>query len=86
MPISDIILNSPYVLVTLANSPAGIVPSGSTNLVFGYVERVNELCDSVLVGEYVFFDRDTAKAVQYGSTVYYLVDETFNLFKEIPPP
>lgn len=86
MPVPPIILNKPYVLVTLANSPNGVIPIGNTNLVFGYVELINDLCDSVSVGEYVFFNRNDAKAVQYGSTIYYLVDETFNIFKEQTPP
>ena len=71
-------------LVTLVNSPSGIQVSENTNLVFGFVWMINDLCDSVEVGEYVFFDITKANAIQYGSTIYYLVDEALKIFKDIP--
>lgn len=83
MPTPNIILNAPYILCTLANSPGGdILPVGNSDLVFGYVEMINSLCDSVSVGEFVFFNIKDAKAIQYGSTIYYLLDESFNIFKQ----
>lgn len=84
MPL-DIILNKPYLLVTLSNSPAGIVPTSSTTLVFGVVVMAYATCDSVAVNDFVLFNQIDAQSVMYGSTVYYLVDESFSFLKEPPP-
>lgn len=81
MPTPNIILSKPYILVTLAESSIGIT-SQKAGFVIGYVQMVNSLCDSVIIGERVMFDITTAKAFYYGSTQYYLVDEALKFFKE----
>jgi hypothetical protein len=81
-----IILNKPYLLVTLANSPSGIVTNGETTLVFGLVNMIYATCDKVRVNDYVLFNQAKADSVMYGSTIYYLVDEAFSIFKEETPP
>lgn len=73
-------------LVTLGPSPTGIVTSGQTTLVFGFVNMKYDTCDSVAVGETVLFDQTKAQTVQYGSTIYYVVDEQFISFKQLPLP
>lgn len=85
MPL-PIVISKPYLLVTLANSPTGIVTTGKTTLVFGLVDMVYATCDNVQVGDFVLFNQDKAESVMYGSTIYYLVDEAFSFFKEIAPP
>lgn len=85
MPI-PIILSKPYLLVTLSSSPTGIVTREDTTLVFGLVDMKYETCDKVNVGDFVLFNQKKAESVQYGSTIYYIVDEVFSFFKQIPPP
>lgn len=83
MPTPPIILSKPYVLVTLSESGNGIT-SQLSGFVFGYVEMIYDTCDDLVVGQRILFDIKTAKALYYGSTQYYLVDEAQKLFKEDP--
>lgn len=85
MPI-PIILNKPYLLVTLSGSPTGIVPNEKTTLVFGLVDMIYATCDKTSVGDFVLFNQNKSDSVMFGSTIYYLVDESFTVFKQIPPP
>lgn len=83
MPTPNIIIESPYVLVTLSASPSGVIPN-KAGFQIGYVEMVNQLSDTVAVGQYVMFDMTQAKSFIYGSTQYYLIDENNLLFQENP--
>ena len=84
MPLPDIIISSPYVVVTLSASPTGVVPN-SKGFVIGYVEMVNQLSDKVATGQYVMFNKELTESFIYGSTVYYRVDENDILFQENTP-
>lgn len=76
-----IILSKPYILVTLSES-SNLITSQRAQFVFGYVEMIYDTCDDVVVGQKVLFDINTSKALQYGSTIYYMVDEQHKFFKE----
>lgn len=86
MPTLPIILSKPHLLVTLGESPTGIVPVGDTNLSFGQVNMKYATCDNVAVDDWVLFDITQAKSIMFGSTIYYLVDDALFLFKEPPFP
>lgn len=79
-----IILSSPYILVTQAESSLSVT-SQTSDFVFGYVEAVYDTCDDVTVGQRILFAPKFSKALLYGSTLYYLVDEAHKLFKEPIP-
>lgn len=85
MPVPDIILNPPDVLITLSSSPSGLVPY-KAGFQIGYVESVYDTSDSTTVGQYVMFDINNSKAFIYGSTIYYKISEQEIFFKENPPP
>lgn len=78
----NIILNAPQLLVTPGVSPSGIVPVGSTGLIFGQVQQKYDTCDKCNVTDWVLFDIATAKQVMYGSTIYWVVNDSLYLFKE----
>lgn len=84
MALPDIILNSPYILVTLSSSPTGVIPQ-TAGFVIGYVEMVYDTSDKTVVGQYVMFRQIKAESFLYGSTIYYRVKEENVLFKENPP-
>lgn len=71
-------------MVTLSQSSYGLV-SQKAGFVFGNVEAIYDTCDGIVVNERVLFDIIEAKALYYGSTQYYLVDEQHKLFKEPQP-
>jgi hypothetical protein len=81
----DIILNKGQLLVTLAYSGEGVTSEGS-QFVFGYVEMVYDGCTKTEVGRKVYFPFVQARQILYGSTMFFLVDEIFSLFKEPTPP
>lgn len=85
MPAPPIILSRPYILVTASESVLNI-QSEKSGFIFGYVEAVYDTCDDVTVGQRVLFAPKQDKALLYGSTIYYLVDETHKLFKEPVAP
>lgn len=85
MPL-NIILNAPQLLVTLGASPSGIVPVGETTLVFGQVQQKYDTCDKCNVFDWVLFDQTQAKQVVFGSSFYWIVDDSLYLFKELPIP
>jgi len=84
MPLPDIIISSPYIVVTLSASPTGVI-ANAKGFVIGYVEMVNKLSDKVTLEQYVMFNVEKAQSFIYGSTVYYRVDENDILFQENPP-
>lgn len=81
MPVPPIILAKPFILVTSSQSTIGIT-SQTSDYIFGYVSAVYDTCDGVTVGETVLFAPKDSKALLYGSTMYYLVNEAHKLFKE----
>lgn len=82
MSIPTITLSKPYILVSLANSPQGIAPLGNTEFVFGLVQDIYDTCDTVVVGNYVYFDLSKALGITYSNTNYYLIQDTFKVFSE----
>lgn len=83
MALPDISLSWPYVLVTLASSPKGIIPQ-KKGFQIGYVEMVYDTSDNTVVGQYVMFNTEDAEAFLYGSTIYYRVKEENILYRENP--
>jgi hypothetical protein len=81
MAAPPIILSKPNILVTVSDSTVNLV-SQSSGWVFGYVEAIYDTCDDVTVGQRVLFKPKADNALLYGSTIYYLVNETQKLFRE----
>lgn len=81
----NIILGKGQLLVTLSYSGEGVVSIG-TDFRFGYVEMVYDGCTKTEVGRKVYFPFKEARQILYGSTMFFLVDEIFSLFKEPTPP
>lgn len=82
MAIPTIVLAKPYVLVELQNSPQGINPYGNTDFVFAIVRDVYDTCDTVSVGDYMYFNLKEALGITYSGTNYYLVKDVFLIFKD----
>lgn len=83
--VPNIVLNKGQVLVTIgAGSTIGLT-STTKDFVFGYVEKIYSTCDVATVGDTVLFPLAQSRQIQYGSTMFYVVDETFLLFHEPPP-
>jgi hypothetical protein len=83
MALPNIILNAPYVLVTLSASPSGIIPQKKGEQI-GYVEMVYDTSDKTAAGQYVIFNSEDSVAFLYGSTIYYRIKEENVLFRETP--
>lgn len=64
------------VLVTVSGtgSALGVVPI-QNSVQFGVVAAINDLCDSVTAGDSVMFIGNKGQQIQYGSTIYILIDE-----------
>jgi len=89
MPVPDITLDRPFILVTRTTSSLGIsvLNNAGTDLSFGNVELVYETCDTIAIGDSILFNAKIAASILYGSTVYYLVNINDNVtFKEVLPP
>lgn len=86
MPAPDIILKKGTILVAQGSSSIGIELI-SQGYLFGYVELVNDLCNGTVLGELVVFnEKQVLIQFKYGSTIYYILEEGQNLFKEAPLP
>lgn len=86
MALTDIILPKGKVIVTKSASSASINPTGKA-LNFGYVQRVNDLCDVTLVGGSVWFDeKKSIPFMVISGTTFYLVNEDDIVSTEITPP
>jgi len=87
MPIPGVILSEPYALVVATTSSKGIasLQVQGSDFIFGSVDDVWDTCDSVVVGEILYFDKLKTPSILYGSTVYYLVEVNRKAFKEEPP-
>jgi len=55
MALTDIILQKGEIVVILSNSSLGVAEAGVA-LNFGIVQNVNDLCDTVAIGDSVWFD------------------------------
>lgn len=88
MPITGITLSPPYALCTQTGSSYGITSLQvmGSDFIFGLVDDVYDTCDSVSVGEVLYFDKLKTPTIQYGSSIYYLVEVKNKAFKELPPP
>lgn len=77
MPISDLILYEPMVLLTAsASSPSGLQPVASTNQIsFGTVYKIYDTCTRLLAGNSILFDQRDAYLVNDSGITYYLIDE-----------
>ena len=82
MAIPNIILSKPYLLVRLEDSPQQILAYNNTDFVFAYVEDIYDTCDTVNVGDYVYFDLSKALGITYSAINYYLIQDTFKIFNE----
>jgi len=74
MALSDITLGKGEVLLTQSDSGLGIIPLDNT-IMFGVIQAVNDLCDTVIVGDYVMFNPTKTRRLMYGSTIYYISTE-----------
>lgn len=88
MPITGIILSAPYALCTGTVSNYGVnsLQVSGSDFIFGLVDDVYETCDSVSVGDVLYFDKLKTPTIQYGSSIYYLVNVNNKAFKEEPVP
>jgi hypothetical protein len=85
MPVPSINLHKGQLLVTLTYSGLGVV-SNTADFQFGYVEKIYDGCNFVYVSQLVLFPLSKSKQILYGSTMYYIIDETYTLFDEPTPP
>lgn len=86
MATPDIILNRPWILVTLTTSSLGIKPEQAFGYEFGLVQKIFQTCDRVIVGDSVFFQPERGVKLVYGSTIYFMIEETNSAFSEVIPP
>lgn len=86
MALSDIILNKGEVILILSDSTQGIVPNGVA-LNFGTIQSVNDLCDSVIVGDSVWFNIEDAIPFMIisGQTFYRIKEEKISAKETIAP-
>lgn len=84
MALSDIILPKGKLIVSIVDSPIGV--NATSNIMnTGLVEVINDLCDSVIVGDYILYF--TEGAIRFNmdtGETYYLINETY-LFKQTAP-
>lgn len=75
VPIIGLGLNQ--VLISPGVSVTGLVSLTNNPTIFGTVAAVNDLCDTVNVGDAVMYDSTKAAKFLYGSTFYDLITEEF---------
>lgn len=76
MAAPDITLERPKILVTLTSSGLGIDISQNFQWQNGYVELVYQTCDKFSVGDNVLFEPEKGVKLFYGSTIYFMIDDT----------
>lgn len=86
MAVPDIILEKPFILVTLSQSALGIQVEQAFGFEFGTVEAKYETCDRVDVGQSVLFQPDKGVKLVYGSTIYFMIEDGNTAFSEVIPP
>jgi co-chaperonin GroES (HSP10) len=75
MALDDFILKKNQIVLTKDTFSASGMLLSNTVLTYGYVEKINDLCDFYQVGDYVIFDPTNAVKFSYDSVFYYLLDE-----------
>lgn len=76
MALSDITLNKGEVVVTLSSSSLNIAAAGVA-LNFGTVQSINDLCDSVSVGNSIWFNiKDAIPFMLISGITYYRLNES----------
>lgn len=84
MSLPTIILNKGQMLVAQGSSSLGLI-SLKPEYVFGTVQDIYSGSDKVTVNQVILFQPDLSAQILYGSTIYFIVDESKSLFQEIPP-
>lgn len=82
--IPDLILYSPNILVTQTSSSLGLGDSQSFGKMYGLVQQVFQTCDRCAVGDTVLFDPLKSTKIIYGSTIYFLTEQSNSSFSENP--
>lgn len=85
MAAPDINLSGTEVLLTNGASSLGVISSDNKTQ-FGAVAKVSDLCDNVIVGNYVMYDSAKGRSLVYGSTIYILINEENISGVEVPVP
>lgn len=70
------ILKKGQLIVTVDVSSASGMQLSNSILNYGYVEKVNELCDMYKIGDYVIFDPTDAVKFTFDNVFYYLTTES----------
>lgn len=86
MALSDLILN-PGEVVVISSASINGVESAGVAMTFGTVQKVNDLCDTVVVGASVQFSM--TKAIPFmiiSGQIFYRVKEKDISFTETPIP
>lgn len=86
MPAPNVILSKPWVLVTTSSSALGIQVQQGFGWEFGTVQKVFQTSDKLAVGDSILFQPEKWAKLVYGSTIYFLVEETNAAFTEVIPP
>ena len=85
MALSDLVLSKGEVIVISSDSKLGIISDGK-DLMFGVVQRVNDLCDITAVGDSVMFNVNRATPFMIVSgQLFYLIQEQYLSFSEPTP-
>lgn len=69
------ILKKGQLIVTADASSASGMQLSNSILNYGYVERVNDLCDMYSAGDYVIFDPTNSVRFTFDNVFYYLITE-----------
>ena len=85
MPVPDIVLQKPLVLIEPSRSVLDGIGAG-TPLGFGTIVLVNDLCDKWVVGQSVMYVTKDQTLIAYDNVQYVLTDENKVLYKENPAP
>lgn len=75
MPLSDLVLPYPYVLLISSDSTLGILPTNG--FLFGNVVMVYDTSDRVQVGQTVMYDIKQTRDFIYGSTTYMIISAEY---------
>lgn len=86
MAAPDVILSRPWVLITLSQSQLGIQVQQGFGWEFGTVALVFQTSDKLQVGDSIIFQPEKWPKLVYGSTIYFLVEESNAAFTEVIPP
>lgn len=85
MPLSDIVLPANNILVTQSSVSGAGIEVQTPGYVFGVVAAVSSVSNGVQTNQSVLFKQKDAVVLKYGSSVYYLLDESNVAFREEIP-